>query len=136
MSAFIPDGYCGLYCGSCPDYLATRAGNAEEPAESACRGCKSDLTARGLSELDLGVVRCVDPSDVDLVEPQAELPYVKMLTPPGPTRNPTMMRTVPHRYSLRTTAKIPDTTRMTARIHNSVAMIFTSSQRDSNSKST
>ncbi len=71
-----------------------------------------------------------------LVEPQAEVSYVKMLTPPGPTKRPTTMRTTPHRNCLRTSAKIPEITRMTAIIHNTVAMIFTFSRRESYSDRT
>ncbi len=42
-SAFIPDGYCGLYCGSCASYLATKRGElGKRPHEESCRGCKSD----------------------------------------------------------------------------------------------
>ncbi len=35
---FVLDGYCGLYCGACPDMLKTRAGKAADP----CYGCKSE----------------------------------------------------------------------------------------------
>lgn len=45
MAAFVPDGYCGLYCGSCPQYLATKAGTAVELGLEACQGCKSDVVA-------------------------------------------------------------------------------------------
>jgi hypothetical protein len=45
-----PDGYCGLYCGACNYYIATREGELGElsahsgqPVESlGCHGCKSD----------------------------------------------------------------------------------------------
>jgi hypothetical protein len=40
---FILDGYCGSYCGACPDLLATRAGTAE----NRCGGCKSDVVHPG-----------------------------------------------------------------------------------------
>ncbi|MBN2176702.1 MAG: DUF3795 domain-containing protein [Demequinaceae bacterium] len=43
--AFFPDGYCGLYCGSCPDFLATKTGNTHDPETSSCQGCKSGVTA-------------------------------------------------------------------------------------------
>jgi hypothetical protein len=32
------DGYCGLYCGACPNLLETKAGTAQ----IACLGCKTD----------------------------------------------------------------------------------------------
>ena len=35
---FVLDGYCGLYCGACPNMLATKAGTANNP----CHGCKSE----------------------------------------------------------------------------------------------
>lgn len=37
------DGYCGIYCGSCPLYLKSKA--AKDPAKVVCLGCKSDKTA-------------------------------------------------------------------------------------------
>ena len=49
-----------------------------------------------------------------------DLPQVKMLTPPGPTSSPTTMSTAPQRSCFRRIATIPEMTRITARIHNSV----------------
>ena len=49
-------------------------------------------------------------------------PYVRMLTPPGPTSNPTMIRTIPHNNCRRKIAKMPETTKMTANTHKIVAM--------------
>jgi hypothetical protein len=43
------DGYCGLYCGSCPVLLGTRAG-AEQPV---CYGCKSDTNPEWCSSCEL-----------------------------------------------------------------------------------
>ena len=37
---FVFDGYCGVYCGACPNILATLAGELEE--EKQCHGCKSE----------------------------------------------------------------------------------------------
>ena len=34
---FVMDAYCGIYCGACPNLLATRAGTGTNP----CHGCKS-----------------------------------------------------------------------------------------------
>ena len=45
MSSFLPDGYCGLYCAACPQYIATKAGKAEALGMENCRGCKSDEVA-------------------------------------------------------------------------------------------
>ena len=72
MSAFIPDGYCGLYCGSCPDYLATRTGNPEEPGESACRGCKTDLTATWCT--DCALKACARTKGVEFCSECADFP--------------------------------------------------------------
>lgn len=47
MTTFIPDAYCGLYCGACPQYLATQAGNAVELGLEECQGCKSSVLAPG-----------------------------------------------------------------------------------------
>jgi hypothetical protein len=38
---FQPDGYCGLYCGACPKFLASKAGTEPNP----CHGCKSDTVS-------------------------------------------------------------------------------------------
>jgi len=35
---YMLDGYCGLFCGACPNMLATKAGTADKP----CHGCKSE----------------------------------------------------------------------------------------------
>jgi hypothetical protein len=41
---FMSDGYCGLYCGSCPQFLAAKRG--ELPiGQAECHGCKSSTTA-------------------------------------------------------------------------------------------
>ena len=45
-----------------------------------------------------------------------------MLTPPGPTSRPTMMSTMPQMSWRRMMAKMPATTRITARIHKRVPM--------------
>jgi hypothetical protein len=47
---FIPDGYCGLFCGSCGIYLATKNGTEKKFAEEnnmplemvSCYGCRTD----------------------------------------------------------------------------------------------
>ena len=47
---FHKDGYCGLYCGACPNLLATENGTVDElanirnkpPEEIVCYGCKSE----------------------------------------------------------------------------------------------
>ncbi|MBN1678741.1 MAG: DUF3795 domain-containing protein [Anaerolineae bacterium] len=38
---FIFDGYCGLYCGACPAFLATRRGETIDGKQ--CKGCKSTV---------------------------------------------------------------------------------------------
>jgi hypothetical protein len=40
---FILEGYCGLYCGACPDLLETKAGTAQ----NKCCGCKSKINNPG-----------------------------------------------------------------------------------------
>lgn len=40
--SFFADAYCGLYCGACPSYQATRSGAAEMLGLDSCRGCKSN----------------------------------------------------------------------------------------------
>src|SRR6266567_4759609 len=44
-----------------------------------------------------------------------------MLIPPGPTRHPMMIRTIPHRIAPRMIERIPAITNIVARIHNSSA---------------
>jgi hypothetical protein len=51
MTMFVPDGYCGLYCGACPRYLATKAGNAIELGMQPCQGCRSDGVGEGWCEI-------------------------------------------------------------------------------------
>jgi hypothetical protein len=92
MSTFFPDGYCGLYCGSCPDYLATKAENAPEPGENPCRGCKSDVTALWCTDCALkecasgkGIEFCSEcpeypcPTFTDFID-NAKDPYVVEIT--------------------------------------------------------
>lgn len=40
---FVLPGYCGMYCGACPNLLATREGKAD--ADQTCHGCKSERPA-------------------------------------------------------------------------------------------
>ena len=49
--------------------------------------------------------------------------YVKMLTLPGPTSTPTMMRTIPHNTCRRKITKMPETTKTTASTHKITAMV-------------
>jgi len=46
MTTFVLDTYCGGYCGACPQYLATKAGNAAELGLEECFGCKSGAVAQ------------------------------------------------------------------------------------------
>jgi predicted amidophosphoribosyltransferase len=58
---FQRDGYCGLYCGACPNLLATENGTVEElakarnmPAEdTVCSGCKSDRVSPWCTTCDI-----------------------------------------------------------------------------------
>lgn len=45
--AFVSDGYCGLYCGACPVFLATKSGEAEKTGTDKCMGCKSETVSAG-----------------------------------------------------------------------------------------
>lgn len=40
--AFVPDGFCGLFCASCPNYMASEKGDPKAVGASLCHGCKSD----------------------------------------------------------------------------------------------
>lgn len=37
---FVPESYCGMYCGACPIMLATKVGECDE--DKQCYGCKSE----------------------------------------------------------------------------------------------
>jgi hypothetical protein len=37
---YVLDSYCGVYCGACPNLLATRTGKINETYQ--CHGCKSE----------------------------------------------------------------------------------------------
>lgn len=41
MMEYRMDGYCGLYCGACPNMLETQTGKATDE----CHGCKSEQVA-------------------------------------------------------------------------------------------
>ncbi len=49
---FIADAYCGLYCGSCPQFLAARRGELSA-GQAECRGCRSESTAGWCAECTL-----------------------------------------------------------------------------------
>jgi hypothetical protein len=49
--------------------------------------------------------------------------HLKMLTPPGPTRNPAMIRTIPQRTALLRRATMPAITSTTAMIHRMVSKL-------------
>ena len=40
---FIPEGYCGLYCPSCPHYMMTEKDPDAPRVNETCRGCKSGV---------------------------------------------------------------------------------------------
>lgn len=46
---FILHGYCGLYCGACPNLLNTKSGTGTEP----CHGCKSEQSAEYCASCDI-----------------------------------------------------------------------------------
>jgi hypothetical protein len=49
MTDYSLDGFCGLYCGACPKFLASRSETEPEP----CRGCKSGTISGWCLECDL-----------------------------------------------------------------------------------
>jgi len=73
----------------------------------------------GLARSGLPALHLDRPAD----SPGRSDAYVKMLTPPGPTSNPTMIRTIPHSNCRRKIAKMPETTKMTANTHKIIAMV-------------
>lgn len=44
--SFTSDGYCGLFCAACPQYMGTKSGAIKETDPGACKGCKSDVVAK------------------------------------------------------------------------------------------
>ncbi len=72
------DGYCGLYCGSCPLFIKTKEGMINDfaaeiglPVEDvACSGCKSEQVAKWCRTCNLkdcskekGFETCIECSD-------------------------------------------------------------------------
>ena len=53
QNGFRYDGYCGLYCGACPQFLATQNNTLEAlaalrnstPEAMRCQGCKSAVVS-------------------------------------------------------------------------------------------
>ncbi len=87
-SSFIPDGYCGLYCGSCASYLATKRGTAGDDANTdVCRGCKSAVLGSWCAQCPLKAcarkkglefcIQCADfpCADLDGFKNDSRYPY-------------------------------------------------------------
>jgi hypothetical protein len=71
------DSYCGLFCGACGTLVATEKGGADARGEK-CRGCKSDLLARGCLEKCL-MRPCAIARGVDSCGDCAEFPCAVLL---------------------------------------------------------
>lgn len=44
---FKPDGYCGLYCAACPQFITTEKNESSKLDDNSCMGCKSNNVAKG-----------------------------------------------------------------------------------------
>jgi hypothetical protein len=62
------DGYCGLYCGACPNLLGTKAGTVP----NACCGCKTDRTAEWCSTCR--IKECARGKGLEFCDACAEYP--------------------------------------------------------------
>ncbi len=61
------DGYCGLYCGACPNMLGTQAGTQADP----CYGCKSEHPAGHCA--NCGIKTCARDKGYEFCDECAEL---------------------------------------------------------------
>lgn len=72
---FVPDGFCGLYCGSCPQFLAAKSGTL--PAgQIECHGCRSGQTAEWCSEC--GIKNCARNKGIEFCLQCDEYPCGRM----------------------------------------------------------
>ena len=83
---FRRDGYCGLYCGACPVFLANEQGKVEElaqkwekkPEELICFGCKSEQVTPWCTTCDIKL--CAQDKGYEFCFECNELPCDKMTT--------------------------------------------------------
>jgi predicted RNA-binding Zn-ribbon protein involved in translation (DUF1610 family) len=83
---FRRDGYCGLYCGACPNLLATEHGTLEglakirqtKPEESICYGCKSEKVTSWCTTCAIKL--CAQNKGYEFCFECDELPCDKMTT--------------------------------------------------------
>jgi hypothetical protein len=81
---FKRDGYCGLYCGTCPFLLATDQGTVKElaqkkdmkPEDVVCYGCKSEQPASHCT--NCGIKQCAREKGFEFCFECNELPCSMM----------------------------------------------------------
>jgi hypothetical protein len=69
---FIQDGYCGLYCGACPDFLDTQAGMVRK-----CCGCKSNINNPEWCSI-CNIKSCARERKIDFCYQCGEYPCIKL----------------------------------------------------------
>jgi len=72
---FILHGYCGVFCGACPNLLATRDGRIDETRQ--CFGCKS-LKPTGFCKT-CGIKACAQHKGYDLCGQCTDLQTCEMM---------------------------------------------------------
>ncbi len=69
---YVLDGYCGLYCGACPNLLGAKAGLEQ----NVCFGCKSDINPEWCS--NCGLKACAQEKGLDFCYQCDEYPCAKL----------------------------------------------------------
>lgn len=64
VDKYKPDGYCGIYCGACPSFQATRSGLADLLGLDQCRGCKSEQVSDGWCSV-CDIMSCAKEKNLD-----------------------------------------------------------------------
>jgi hypothetical protein len=75
-SDFVLDGYCGGYCGACPDFLATQQEIAAE--DRRCQGCKSAVVLDWCAQCHLK--KCAQEKGYETCAECDSFPCVPMTT--------------------------------------------------------
>lgn len=76
---FVPDGYCGLYCAACPQYMGTKNNQIDVTDENACKGCKSDTVAKGWY-IKCNLKACAKTKNVEFCYECSEYPCENLKT--------------------------------------------------------
>lgn len=71
---YVLDGYCGLYCGACPNLLGTQAGTEQ----NVCLGCKSDTNPEWCLNCELKI--CAREKGLDFCYQCDEYPCNNLTT--------------------------------------------------------